>query len=200
VDRLDSLWVGTSLGLVKWEPRFQQFLSVVLPADAGLQINAIAADAANGTWIGTSLGLVHLAPDGAAEFYNTENSGLIGNAVQAIAVDDTNGDIWIVTSSGISQINGPPPAADPITDIFAYPNPVEIKDGAEARVRFNAPPGSRVMIYTAAGRQVAETSATAGWDLRSASGRIVASGVYLYVIRGPQGEFGRGKFAVINRR
>jgi hypothetical protein len=185
---------------VKWEPRFRQFLTVALPAAAGLQINAIAVDAANGAWIGTSLGLVHLAPDGATEYYNTDNSGIVGNAVQAIAVDETNGNIWIATLSGISQINGPPPAADPITDVFAYPNPVSVSDGAIARVRFNAPPNSRVIIYTAAGRRVTEENATAGWDLRNAEGRIVASGVYLFVVRGPDGEFGRGKFAVIDRR
>ncbi|HUU44245.1 MAG TPA: two-component regulator propeller domain-containing protein [Acidobacteriota bacterium] len=199
IDRADSLWVGTKFGLVKWDPRFREFDAVDLPAEAGLTIQALAADAANGIWIGTTLGLVYRAPDGTMEFFTSAHSGLVGDNVQAIAVDEAGGALWIATRSGLSRTHGPLPAASAIENAVAYPNPVTIGGGEEPLVRFNAPIGSHVFIFTVDGKAVRDLPAHLGWDCRNNRGRFVANGIYLFVLRGPDAEYGRGKIAVFNR-
>jgi ligand-binding sensor domain-containing protein len=200
VDRLDSLWVGTTLGLAKWRPRLQRFVHIPLPGDAGLTITALAADVANGIWVGTSLGVVYLAADATEQFFTSTNSGIAGEGVRRITVDEATGNVWFATQGGLSSTDGPPPVAESVRQVIAYPNPVEITGADPAIVRFNADPNGRVMVYTIDGREVHNGPVNAGWDCRTTDGSDVASGIYLFVISGPDGSHGRGKIAVINRR
>lgn len=196
-DRSDSLWVGTNLGLARYARDRRRFFEVEMPAEAGLTVNALAVDANNGVWIGTTLGLVVREADGAMTFYNSRNSGLVGDHVSEIDIDQRTGEVWIATRSGISQTRGPLPTADNIESTVAYPNPFIM--GEAKRVRFNAPSGSRVIITTVSGHQVTDIDSDVGWDGRNASGELVATGVYLFAVRSPAGDFGHGKIAVIRR-
>ena len=200
LDRADSLWVGTTVGLVRWAADIRRFLNVPLPADAGLSINALAADALNTVWVGTDRGMVMIPSGGKPVYFSPENSGLVGSSVHKIAVDERTGDVWIATGSGLSRLAAGVPIAESLEDILAYPNPLELETGVENRVRFNAPFGSRIYIFTVAGEPVADFDATAGWNGSNSGGNFVASGVYLFVVRGPDGDIGRGKIAVIRRR
>lgn len=196
-DNSDSLWVGTNLGLARYARDRRRFFKVDMPPEAGLTVNALAVDANNGVWIGTSLGLVLREGDGTMTFYNSRNSGLVGDHVAEIDIDDNTGDVWIATHSGISQIRGPLPASTDIENIVAYPNPFEI--GVTDRVRFNAESGSRITITTVSGHQVTAIDSDIGWDGRNDAGELVATGVYLFAVRSPGGEYGTGKIAVIRR-
>jgi ligand-binding sensor domain-containing protein len=200
IDRADSLWVGTNLGLAHWTPDFHRFRQIPLPSAAGLTVNALAVDALNTVWVGTERGLVQLPAAGDAEFYDKENSPLVGNRVRAIAVDDSSGAVWIATGNGLSRLDAGVTPAESIDDVRAFPNPFEVISGETARVRFDAPYGSRVFIYTASGQFIIEVDVTEGWDGRNSSGELVASGMYIFVVRGPDGDYGHGKLAVIQRR
>jgi ligand-binding sensor domain-containing protein len=200
IDQNDSLWAGTTLGLARYARDRRKFFKVNLPADAGLTVNALAVDAGNSVWVGTTLGLTIIDPDGTMSFFDSHNSGLIGDNVVEINMDDKNGDVWIATRSGLSRTRGPLPRAASIKSVVAYPNPFVIGPTATAsRVRFNAPAGSHVYITTVAGDPVVDFDAPLGWDGSSAVGTTVATGVYLFVVRGESGDFGRGKIAVLHR-
>ncbi len=196
-DNLDSLWVGTNLGLAHYSRDRRRFFRVDMPPDAGLTVNALAVDANNGLWIGTALGLVVREADGTMHFYNSLNSGLVGDNVSEIDIDSRTGDVWIATHSGISQTRGPLPTVADIENIVAYPNPFVI--GEADHVRFNAPSASRITITTVSGHQVNVIDSDVGWDGRNSAGELVATGVYLFVVSTPAGDFGRGKIAVIHR-
>jgi ligand-binding sensor domain-containing protein len=200
IDRADTLWVGTSAGLVQWVPDFRRFLTVALPADAGLSINALASDAFNTIWVGTSRGLVARRSNGEIDFYTPQNSPLVGRDVRAIAIDDREGVAWIATGSGLSRILTGAAPVDNVRDVQALPNPFEIVSGENREVRFNAPFGSRVYIYTVSGTLVFDLDVSQPWNGRTRDGALVASGVYLFVVRGPNGDYGRGKLAVIQAR
>lgn len=196
-DNSDSLWAGTSLGLAKYSRDRRRFFQIPMPPEAGLSVNALAVDANNSIWIGTSQGLVIREADGSMTFYNSRNSGLVGDHVAEIDIDEATGEVWIATRSGISMTRGPLPTSADIESIVAYPNPFEI--GEVDCVRFNAPSGSRVTITTVSGHQVTAIDSDLGWDGRNSAGELVTTGVYLFVVRSPEGDFGRGKIAVINR-
>ena len=199
VDRADSLWVGTTAGLVQWIPDLRRFFNVPLPADAGLSINALAADAFNTLWVGTTRGLVTRSSSGATEFFDQVTSPLVGNDVRELAVDDQQGVLWVATGSGLSRVVTGAAPADNVEDVLAFPNPFEITFGSNQEVRFNAPFGSQIYIYTVSGDLVIDIPASQGWDGRNRNGEMVASGIYLFVVRGPNGDYGRGKLAVIHR-
>jgi len=199
VDRADSIWVGTNVGLSRYAADRRRFFDVSLPPEAGLTINALAADAANSIWVGTSLGLVIIAPDGTMEYYNSTNSGLVGDAVSEIAVDERTGMVWIATESGLSQTVGALPPAQAVENVVAYPNPFEVSSTGEDRVHFDARFGSRVFIFTVAGQSVVELDAATGWNGRDSDGQPVASGIYLFVVHSPDGGYGHGKIAVRRR-
>lgn len=199
LDRADSLWVGTNIGLARYAADLRRFTNVPLPAEAGLTVTALAADAVNTIWVGTDRGLVKLPASGPAVFYSPENSPLVGSRVRSLAVDDRTGHVWIGTLSGLSRFAAGVAPAETIESVLAYPNPLIIEGGAVDRVRFNAPFGSRIFIFTADGQPVTDFPVESGWDARTGSGTLVASGVYLFVVRGPDGEYGRGKIAVVRR-
>lgn len=196
-DNSDSLWAGTNLGLAKYARDRRRFFKIDMPPEAGLSVNALAVDANNSIWIGTSQGLVIREADGSMTFYNSRNSGLVGDHVAEIDIDEATGEVWLATRSGVSMTRGPLPTSADIESIVAYPNPFEI--GVNDRVRFNAPSGSRITITTVSGHQVTAIDSDLGWDGRNSAGELVMTGVYLFVVRSPEGDFGRGKIAVINR-
>jgi hypothetical protein len=125
---------------------------------------------------------------------------LVGSDVRKIVVDEKTGDVWIATGSGLSRVAAGVPAAKSLQDVVAYPNPFELETGADKRVRFNAPFGSRIYIFTSAGEPVIDFEAALGWNGTNTSGNPVASGVYPFVVRGSNGDAGQGKIAVIRRR
>lgn len=200
IDRADSLWVGTNVGLVRWAADIRRFLSVPLPSDAGLSITALAADAMNTVWVGTDRGLVRITSTGDSEFFDSENSPLVGDKVREIDIDDQTGAVYIGTTTGLSRLDAGITPADNIDDVIAMPNPFEVISGADQRVRFNAPFGSRIYIYTASGQFIISIDGAEGWDGRNEEGSLVASGIYLFVVHGPTGEYGHGKIALIRRR
>lgn len=84
---------------------------------------------------------------------------------------------------------------------YAYPCPWRSDRNGGTNIKFGGLPESgEIKIYTVAAehvRTVNITNAKADWDLRNDNGSSVASGVYLFLVKGSNGETGRGKMAVI---
>ena len=91
--------------------------------------------------------------------------------------------------------------AERLENVVVYPNPYKIA-GAQNPLMFgNLPAGSEVFIYSASGRLIRRLNESDGsggvqWDLKTVSGDIAASGVYVYIARHAEQEVS-GKFMII---
>jgi flagellar hook assembly protein FlgD len=83
--------------------------------------------------------------------------------------------------------------------VFAFPNPYVVNSDAD-KLNFNYSRTGTVRIYDISGALIAELSVNGSWDGKNQKGKAVASGVYLFVLAADNGEIGRGKFLLINKR
>lgn len=182
VDRRGNLWVGTNEGLDRYDFFLNRFRGVQLPEPLGPQVNSIAVDEMNNKWIGTINGLgVINDQDSFVYVFTTTNSKLVDDYVWFINIDNRRGVAWIGTENGLSSYQFRTPAEN-LCEIYPYPNPVRTEKDS---VTFDVPLETRVRIYTVAGEWVADAeSGMRGkvWDLRNRAGKLVASGIYLFLI------------------
>lgn len=98
IDSSDNKWIGTDVGLYKFDGVNTTEYNVTNSGLPGNLINSIHADKNGEIWIGTSNGLAKF--DGINWMvYNRENSGIQSDTILAIA-EDKKGSKWIGTSSG----------------------------------------------------------------------------------------------------
>ncbi|GAA4803520.1 two-component regulator propeller domain-containing protein [Litoribaculum gwangyangense] len=218
LDKRNQLWIGTFRGLrvlfntsnfftdddievqeiiieedgIAKELLFQQF------------ITDIKVDGSNNKWVGTDdSGLFYFSSDGQNTIFHftKENSPLPSNSIRDIALDDTNGIVYIATSRGLVSFKsgGSSPFED-LSNSYAYPNPVrpgfnivdekvKIKDISE---------NVNIKITDIEGNLVAEAQSrtnqryrgynleidggTAYWNGKNLANNVVASGVYLIML------------------
>lgn len=142
VDREGYVWLGTSKGIIifecggsifdnncKGELRIVEqdgFLDYLLSTE---EILSIAVDGGNRKWIGTKNGLFILSADGRKTVgrFNTLNSPLPGNSVQAITIDAKSGKAYIGTENGLVVLQSEAVEAKIFhlgKKMEIYPNPV----------------------------------------------------------------------------
>ena len=172
----------------------------------GLQVNDIAVDPSNRLWVATDDGAYLIQEGDGFELvlrFGVENSPLFSNVVQTIAVEGGSGRVFIGTDKGLlsyqSQAVRP---AEEAQDLFVYPNPVRIRDGAAPEVFIEGLVAeTELSILTVHGALVDRFGTRGGrvrWDARDESGQLVPSGMYLVVASGKNGEgVAYGKIAVI---
>ncbi|MEW5795139.1 MAG: hypothetical protein AB1772_02145 [Candidatus Zixiibacteriota bacterium] len=194
-----ELWVGASLGISRFDLSIESFVEVTLPAGFGPDITALEFDSRGNAWIGAKNGLGRVDYlNGEITVYTERNSGLLADFVNNLTFDNTTGNLYVATSSGVSVVLstiGPP--TDKVAEAYAFPNPYVITS-AEDLLNFNFSGNARLRIFTVAGELVAETAEPV-WDGRNDSGEPVASGVYLFVLTDELGNVGRGKFLLVRK-
>ena len=153
---------------------------------SGIPVKCIAIDGGNRKWVGTlSNGVYLLSANGMEiiEHFTSENSSLISNEVNDIAINGETGEVFIATSKGLCSYHGD--ATDPATSMSSnnlkvYPNPVRSEYQGKVHITglmYN----SDVKIVSAAGKLVAEGTSIGGeftWNCCTRSGRRVGSGIY----------------------
>ncbi len=154
----------------------------------------------DGIWLGTEGGLVHLK-DGSAVTYTRRNSPLPDNSVYALAFDNRTGYLWIGTGHGLSRLRISLTSDTSAPAVEAFPNPFSPKEGP---ITFrNLPEGSSLLIFSPSGELIRSLSPKGGtevkWKGDNDAGFLVGSGIYLYVVRDPQGSIQVGKVALIRR-
>jgi ligand-binding sensor domain-containing protein len=200
VDQFDTLWVGTAYGLSYQALGEIYFTNISLPEDFGPEVTAISFDGQGSLYAGSGEGLVvRDIATGAFTYLTSTNSGLVDDDIKDLFFDHADNSVWIATSGGVSQLRMPYAlAAQDIEQVLAYPNPFVIEDGTES-VRFNYALAATIRIYTLAGELVREIPVTGAWDGRNAQDEIVASGVYVFTLTGPDGKVGRGKLFLVRK-
>ncbi|MEL6652978.1 MAG: two-component regulator propeller domain-containing protein, partial [Bacteroidota bacterium] len=215
VDLDGFVWVGTGQGVTVYFDPFTigqgQLVDASPPIFDGRAllkdaiINGIDVDGGNRKWIATNEGVFLVSEDGDDVIYQftTENSPLLDNEVNDIAIDQSTGEVFMATARGIISFQSDATAgASQCEDILVFPNPVLPDFDGSVTIRGSGAE-SIVKITTVSGLLVREIEAqggTAVWDRRDIYGNEVRSGVYLALIATRNGENACiGKFTVIGR-
>lgn len=201
-DHNGQIWIGTSVGpFVITDPEkfvdedFTYTQIKIARNDGteyadyllnGVEVTAIAIDAANRKWIGTSADGVYLVSEDGQEMlqhFTTDNSPLISNEIRSIAVSPKTGEVMIGTEKGLmsymSDANTPKDNLDK-DNISVYPNPVPADFNGPIAVS-GLTANAEVKITTVTGQLVYSGHSIGGlftWDGRNKSGKKVSSGVY----------------------
>ena len=212
-DRNGDMWIGTTSGpLLLRKENFNNsnttFEQVKVPRNDGtnladyllngLWVTSIVIDKANRKWIGTNDNGLYLISNNNIEeihHFTTDNSNLLSNSILSLALNETNGELYIGTNKGLCSYS-----SDATVDyeemtsdnMYAYPNPVTPEYNGRVTIvglSFNA----NVKILNSNGSIVAEGRSNGGsftWDCKNKKGEKVASGVYMVTTATENGEKG----------
>ena len=199
-DKSGVLWVGTTEGLFlinNTEKIFENDLKayrIKIPRNDGTgladyllgteEIKAIAIDGANRKWIGTQTSGLYLVSEDGLEtihHFTAENSPLLSNTIQSIAINDKTGEVFIGTSNGlISYQSDAIEAGSTFENVHAYPNPVRPNFVGSVAIT-GLVEGTLVRITDINGNLLYETISNGGaatWNICRPNGKRVATGVY----------------------
>ncbi len=223
-DQDGYVWLGTISGLnAYFNGTIYDFREDYQPI--GLNINAIYVDSENNKWFATDRGLSLLLSRGSPwdahswRHFVPKSSDLVGyniyptnlphQYIRSVFVDNYTGDVYCSTLGGLAILRGNPftTPLEKLDKIKVGPNPFLISDGKDNYIYFrNLTANSELKILTATGRLVRSMDlknsvdflgSLARWNCRNAEGRLVSSGVYLYLITDENGNSSSGKFMII---
>lgn len=201
-DKNGNIWLGTDKGIVVYYNPYRVFdpgvfygQQIIVPRNDGTgladillgteTVTAIAVDGANRKWIGTArAGAFLLSEDGLVQIHNftKENSPMLSNNIQDIAIDGKTGEVFFGTDLGIVSYRGTSTEPnDDFTEVYVYPNPV--REDYEGEIVIKGMIGeANIKITDISGNIVYETTSLGGqaiWDGRNFNGEKVGTGVYL---------------------
>lgn len=209
-----AMWIGTSDGLfVAYNPEtvFDDNFSisqVKVPRNDGsgyadyllngVSINSIAVDGGNRKWIGTTSDGVYLISSDGLEtihHFKANNSSLISDNINDIAINGSTGEVFIATDAGLCSFKGD--ATDPAEELDSktlkvYPNPVRPEYAGDVHVTGLAI-NSEVKIADAGGRLVYQGISNGGrfdWNCCYKTGKKVSSGIYYILCTDEEGKKG----------
>ena len=213
-DRDGYIWIGTDKGLNYFFSSGgvnDRFCYSLISDD----VKTVKVDPRNNKWVGTSAGITVLSGEDncSTTEYTVENSPIVGNFVTSIAFNTQTGDAWIGTTTGLSRFRTPFTEPKPdLSGLTGYPNPFILHEGnancgSQSGFRItNLAEESAVKIYSVNGELIRSYStdevpgAQVCWDGRDTAGKLVPSGVYLFVaFVESSGASAVGKVAVVRR-
>ena len=198
------------------------FYQVVVPRNDGtdygdyllesVDVTCIAIDGAGRKWIGTNGAGVYLISEDnmtQEEHFTADETPLLSDYIEDIAIDGKTGEVYIGTSEGLCSYSSDATTssdADVKTgetkedEVYAYPNPVK-PDYTGLISVVGLTYDADVKIVTVSGTLVAEGRSNGGmftWDGCDTNGNRVASGIYFVQSATSTGEKGTVcKIAVI---
>lgn len=210
-DLESMVWVGTSAGLFVIEDVTKvfdkdfHFTQIKINRNDGsgladylfndVAISCIAIDAANRKWIGTQANGAYLISADGQEMlhhFTTEDSPLLSNNVQSIAVHPGTGEVAFGTDKGIctfiSDATTPEEELEK-SNVVVFPNPVTPDYNGPIAIR-GLVENSEVKIISTGGQLVWNGTSSGGtctWNGVANNGKPVASGIYHVVANTPEG-------------
>lgn len=218
VDKRNQLWIGTFRGLrVLYNTSgFFDDDSVkadeIIISDNGVAkellfqqlVSKIRIDGSNNKWVGTvGSGVFLFSSDGQKTIFHftKDNSPLPTNNIIDIAIEASNGTVYIATDKGLVSFSaGGSITQEDISEAYAYPNPVRPGFdvvGEKVKIK-NISENINIKIVDIEGNLVAEAQSktnqryqgfnleidggTAYWNGKNFAGNLVASGVYLVML------------------
>ena len=216
-DRDGAIWVGTNEGVAVFYCPYDVFFNGCEAVRPYVEVDGIGAnlletesvreitvDAANRKWIGTENGLWLMSEDGteAIQYFTKENSPLLSNVINAVAIDEATGEVYIGTSKGLVSYRGDATAGGATHgEVLVYPNPVRPEYEGPIAIKGLAE-NAYVKITDVSGTLIYETRAQGGqavWDGKDYTGRRASTGVYLVLSTNFDGSDSVvSKFLVVN--
>jgi sugar lactone lactonase YvrE len=207
-DKNNVLWIGTNRGPVilynalnaltnKEGTRFNR---IIYKDENGEnryflmdeRVKAIAVDGGNRKWLGTgNNGLYLVNEDGSEiiEHFTAENSPLLSNTIESIAINNKTGEVFIGTDKGLVSYRGDATeGSESYANVYAYPNPVRPTFNQKVTIT-GLMENSNIKITDVKGNLIYQTKSVGGqitWDCRNKSSQYVASGVYLVIAVTPE--------------
>ncbi|MDR1161671.1 MAG: hypothetical protein LBK45_04970 [Tannerellaceae bacterium] len=207
-DKNNTLWIGTNRGAIllynpsnalvnKEKTSFNRIIYTDENGESQAflkdeKVKAIAVDGGNRKWLGTgSDGLYLVSEDGTQviEHFRAENSPLLSNAIESLAINNKTGEVFIGTDKGlVSYWGDATEGSESYSDVYAYPNPVRPAFNQKVIIT-GLMENSNVKITDVKGNLIYQTKSVGGqisWDCRSKSSQYVAAGVYLVIAATPE--------------
>ncbi len=154
-------------------------------------ITCITVDGANRKWYGTiNNGVYCFSPDGYTQIYHftAENSPLLSNRVNDIAIDNKTGEVFFGTEIGLISLQGEATVgATDFNAAFVYPNPVRPEYTGNVTIS-GLMDRTDIKITDVAGNLVYKGVSAGGqllWDGKNFDGNRVATGVYYVMLSAP---------------
>ena len=208
-DKDGEIWVGTDEGVSvfyspslifesgsEWDSqqiiiRQGEYFQNLLESSV---ITDMIVDGANQKWFATESDGVYLFSENGQEeihHFTTDNSPLLSNTIQSIAVQEKTGEVFIGTEEGVISYRAvATEGEDVFGDVYAFPNPV--RPGYTGNIGITGLVSDAIVKITdVSGNLVYETRAEGGqaaWDAKRIDGTEVSSGVYLVFCSDENGE------------
>lgn len=203
-DQRGEVWVGTDRGIARFlfpdriidgtsqerrgTPLINEDVTVpdrLLLRD--IRVTSIAVDPSNRKWIGTlgdGLWLVNENGGAVLAHFTAENSPLLSNTIQSMAIDPRTGEVHIATDAGlVSYQSDSQMGRTRMADLVVYPNPFRYSDSVSMVVE-GLKDRSTVSVVSVDGQLVARFSTRGGravWNGLDLSNRRVPTGVYMVI-------------------
>lgn len=151
------------------------------------QVQSFAVDGADRKWVGTRNGVWLISADGQKIIhrFSADNSPLLSDDVNRIAIDHQTGEVFFSTAMGICSFRGSATAGNSSnTDVLVFPNPVPPGYTGTIAIR-GLVNNALVKITELDGRMVYQTRALGGqaiWNGKDYKGRQISTGVYLVLV------------------
>ncbi len=206
-----TVWLGTSSGLFALEDVSQvfdtdfRFTQVKINRNDGsgladyllndVSIACVAVDPANRKWIGTQANGAYLISADGQEMihhFTTDDSPLLSDNVQSIAVHPRTGEVVFGTDKGLCSFMAEatePEAELDKGNVTVFPNPATPDYNGPIAIR-GLVSDTEVKILTTGGQLVWNGTSVGGtclWNGYANNGRRVASGIYHVVANTPEG-------------
>lgn len=221
-DKEQNIWIGTSLGpLVLQSSEITAknyiFQQVKVPRNDGtsfadylldgVNISVIIIDQSGRKWFGTKGdGIYLISADNMSQLqhFTTENSRILSNNIESMAINPKTGELFIGTDKGLcSYMSDAAVANETMTteNVYAYPNPVRPEYTGPITI-VGLSYDADVKIVTSNGVLVNKGRSNGGtyvWNGCDQKGKRVASGVYMVQTATQTGDKGTVcKVAIVN--
>lgn len=201
-DKNHDMWIGTNIGpLLLYKKDITSdtpiFTQVKVPRNdgtnyadyllSGVDISCIAIDGSNKKWFGTNgNGIYVISNDCMTQIYHftTNNSNLLSNNIEAIAINEQTGEVFAGTDKGLcSYMSDASSPNNEMTkdNVWAYPNPVK-PDYTGLITITGLSFDADIKIVTTNGILVNQGRSNGGtytWNGKDLKGQKVASGIYM---------------------
>lgn len=201
-DKKQDIWIGTNIGpLLLYKKDITSdtpiFTQVKVPRNdgtnyadyllSGVDISCIAIDGSNRKWFGTNgNGIYVISNDCLTQIYHftTNNSNLLSNNIEAIAINEQTGEVFAGTDKGLCSYmsDASSPNNEMTKDkVWAYPNPVK-PDYTGLITITGLSFDADIKIVTTNGILVNQGRSNGGtytWNGKDLKGQKVASGIYM---------------------
>ncbi len=220
-DKNREVWIGTDRGIARFifpelitegganERQAQWLINEDTTASSryllrDVNVTAMAVNDANQKWIGSrGQGLWLLNEEGSRieKRFTTENSDLISDNIESIAINNVTGQVFIATDLGlVSYQDVPQSPVNNMDKLKVFPNPFEYARHSQIVIE-GLSESTQIKVLGVDGVVVNELEATGGrvsWNGRDYNGNQLGSGVYYVVAYESSGrERGVGKVVIV---